>query len=592
MAKARKSKAGNGRSKRVSDTAEQDRSAELERRTADYEGQIAAISKSQAMIEFDLDGKIVAVNDNFLHALGYSREEVVGQHHRMFVEPGYAASQEYRDFWRRLREGHFDSGEYKRFGKHGREVWIRASYNPILDRDARPFKVVKFATDVTEEKLRNADAQGQIEAIGKSLAVIEFDMDGKILRANDHFLNTMGFRADEIIGKHHSLFVEPNYAKSAEYRDFWRRLNEGKYDSAEYKRLGKNGKEVWIQASYNPILDLNGRPFKVVKYATDITQQKQASLQLMRAVESLSKGDLSATIQGEFDGDLARLRDQFNSTIQTLSALVQQITEASETISQAAADISEGNSNLNTRTQEQASSLEETASSLEELTATVKQNASSANHANQLASSARTAAEGGGQVMGSAVSAMSAITESSRKVADIIGVIEQIAFQTNMLALNAAVEAARAGDQGRGFAVVAAEVRTLAQRSAAAAKEIKALIQNSQEKVEQGAQLVNRSGETLQAIVVSVKKVGDIIDEIDTASSQQATGIDQINESVAQMDKNTQQNAAMVEQATAAAESLTEQARSLIDLVRFFKVSSDRSPRERPRGYAPRSLEA
>jgi methyl-accepting chemotaxis protein len=292
-----------------------------------------------------------------------------------------------------------------------------------------------------------------------------------------------------------------------------------------------------------------------------------------RVIGALASGDLSATMQGDYQGQFASLRDQLNSSMSTLSTMVQQIGDSAETISSGANDIAEGNSNLNTRTQEQSSALEETASSLEELTATVKQNANNANQANQLAAGAQDAAEKGGQVVSAAVTAMSAITEASKKVADIIGVIEQIAFQTNMLALNAAVEAARAGDQGRGFAVVAAEVRTLAQRSASAAKEIKALIQDSQEKVEQGAKLVNRSGETLSEILASVKKVGDIIGEIDAASEQQASGIDQINSAVAQMDKNTQQNAAMVEQATAAAESMTEQARSMAELVRFFKVS-------------------
>jgi methyl-accepting chemotaxis protein len=292
-----------------------------------------------------------------------------------------------------------------------------------------------------------------------------------------------------------------------------------------------------------------------------------------RVIEALAGGDLTASMQGDFQGDFAALRDQLNASMSTLSTMVQQISSAAGTINSAASDISEGNSNLNARTQEQSSALEQTASSLEELTATVKQNANNANQANQLAAGAQDAAEKGGQVVSAAVAAMTAITEASKKVADIIGVIEQIAFQTNMLALNAAVEAARAGDQGRGFAVVAAEVRTLAQRSASAAKEIKALIQDSQEKVEQGAKLVNRSGETLSEIVASVKKVSDIIGEIDAASDQQASGIDQINSAVAQMDKNTQQNAAMVEQATAAAESMTEQSLNMTELVRFFKVT-------------------
>jgi methyl-accepting chemotaxis protein len=269
------------------------------------------------------------------------------------------------------------------------------------------------------------------------------------------------------------------------------------------------------------------------------------------------------------------VQEKLNSTVSSLAALVARINVAVEHVSSAAGDIAEGNANLNTRTQEQSSTLEETASSLEELTATVKQNAQSATSANQLATRARAAAEKGGEVVGSAVGAMSAITEASKKVADIITVIEQIAFQTNMLALNAAVEAARAGDQGRGFAVVASEVRTLAQRSASAAKEIKSLILDSHDKVAEGANLVNRSGEHLSEIVAAVKTVSDIIREIDTASEQQAAGIDQINDAVAQLDKNTQQNAAMVEEATAAAESLSEQAAAMSDLVRFFTIPDD-----------------
>jgi len=295
----------------------------------------------------------------------------------------------------------------------------------------------------------------------------------------------------------------------------------------------------------------------------------------IRVIEALSQGDLTASMEGEFSGEFATLRDQLNASMETLQNTVLRITQSAQTINSAALDISEGNSNLNKRTQEQSSALEETAASLEEMTATVKQNAGNATQANQLASGARDSAEKGGQVVNSAVSAMGAITEASKKVADIISVIEQIAFQTNMLALNAAVEAARAGDQGRGFAVVAAEVRNLAQRSAGAAKEIKSLIQDSQEKVEQGAKLVNRSGETLQEIVGSVKKVSDIIGEINAASEEQASGIDQINSAITSMDKGTQQNAAMVEEAAAAAESLSEQARGMSELVGFFKVGDE-----------------
>jgi methyl-accepting chemotaxis protein len=322
---------------------------------------------------------------------------------------------------------------------------------------------------------------------------------------------------------------------------------------------------------------LNGKPYKVVKYATDVTAQKRAFLELMRAVDGLSKGDLTTLVQGDFKGDFAQLRDQLNGSFSNLSKLVRQISEVAFAVNSAARDISEGNANLSKRTQEQASSLEETASSLEELTVTVKQNAQNAAQAAELASTAQGAAEKGGEVVNEAIGAMSAITESSKRVADIISVIEQIAFQTNMLALNAAVEAARAGDQGRGFAVVAAEVRNLAQRSATAAKEIKALIQDSQEKVAQGAKLVNHSGATLSEIVGSVRKVTSIVGDIDSASNQQSSGIQQINQAIAQMDQNTQQNAALVEEASAAADSMREQTRGLTEVVRYFTVAGQAS---------------
>jgi len=832
---------------------------------------MAAIGKAQAVIEFNMDGTIITANDNFLDAMGYTLDEVKGKHHSIFVEPAYKTSAEYTQFWARLNRGEYEAAEYKRIGKGGKEVWIQATYNPIMDTNGVPYKVIKFATDVTEQKLLAAENTGKIDAISKAQAMIEFQMDGTIITANDNFLNAMGYTLDEVRGKHHSMFVEPGVKDSVEYTQFWAKLNRGEHETAQYKRIGKGGKEVWIQASYNPILDMNAVPFKVVKFADDITQQKleaeknqrlqgavvssrqatllvdrdfiitfanAASLDLLnkykveftkafpgfdpnamigtcidmfhknpshqrqllddpnncpwqtditigdlifllhvtatrdsdgnyvgnalewqdvtelrqkeldvarlqsavdgaqanlmicdldlvityanpavvqmlagradklrqifpgfdarnlvgqcidqfhknpahqrqllgnpanlpfqaeievgglefglnataildhqggmmgamvewrditeqkdaerqiqslidnavqgqldariasenyegfmkglgdgvnelmgavveplreaqRVVKQLSEGDLTDQMEGEYSGEFAELRDSINSTTETLGDMVDQIMEGAETILVSSDEISRGNADLSQRTEEQASSLEETASSMEEMTSTVRQNADNAREANQLASAAREQAEKGGDVVQKAVEAMGEINTSSKKIADIIGVIDEIAFQTNLLALNAAVEAARAGEQGKGFAVVAGEVRNLAQRSAGAAKEIKGLINDSVERVEEGSRLVDDSGKTLDEIVNAVKKVSDIIAEIAAAGQEQSAGIEEVNKAITQMDEMTQQNAALVEQATAASESMNEEAKSMNELMDFFDLDEE-----------------
>ena len=265
-------------------------------------GKIAAIGRAQAVIEFNMDGTIVTANENFLGAMGYSLAEIQGKHHSMFVVPADRDGAAYRDFWARLNRGELEAGEFKRLGKGAKEIWILASYNPILDENGRPFKVVKFATDVTQQKLKAADNDGQIDAIGKSQAVIEFNMDGTIRSANPNFLAAMGYSLAEIQGKHHSMFVDPIEASSAAYREFWASLNRGLFQAAEYKRIAKGGREIWIQASYNPILDLNGKPYKVVKYATDITAQAigrkkaESARGLIEAVAAGSE-EMSASIR-------------------------------------------------------------------------------------------------------------------------------------------------------------------------------------------------------------------------------------------------------------------------------------------------------
>jgi len=477
-------------------------------------------------------------------------------------------------------------------------------------------------------KRRLAELEAVHSAIDKVQAVIEFALDGTILTANENFLGTMGYTLAEIQGKHHSVFVDSAYRDSLEYRRFWDNLRAGKFDAARYRRFGKGGREVWIQASYNPLFDPSGKPYKVIKFAIDVTAQVkaqqaldaavqetqsvvQATLEgasdrristaeksgqlaaLAGAVNSLIDNVLSAVgetrqvVQAAIEGQLTQriaedrkkghfrvLAEAVNSFINNMMVVVGEMRRTAVEVESGASEISRGNTNLSQRTEEQASSLEETASSMEQMTSTIKQNADNAAEANQLAADARTAAESGGHVVSQAVTAMQGINSASSKIADIIAVIDDIAFQTNLLALNAAVEAARAGEQGRGFAVVATEVRNLASRSAGAAKEIKALIQDSVVKVAEGSKLVDRSGATLNEIIVAVKKVSDIVAEISAASQEQASGIEQVNRAVTSMDEATQQNAALVEQAAAAATGLTDQATRLNAMISRYQVGS------------------
>lgn len=277
--------------------------------TADFHGQIAAIDKSQCVVTFAPDGTIINANRNFLDAVGYTMEELEGRHHRLFVDPAYAHSLEYEVFWSDLAAGRHRSGEFRRIGKDGRELWLQAIYSPVLDQEGRPFKIVKYATAVTREKLRQADHQGQIAAIHKSQAVVSFNTDGTVLDANDNFLSLTGYRLSQVLGRHHSMFVSPTERQSAAYQAFWRDLAAGEYKSGEFKRLTQDGREVWLQASYNPILDMNGRPFKVVKNAVDVTEQKLRQGDYQGQIDAIHRAQ--AVISFDLDGTILDANDNF-----------------------------------------------------------------------------------------------------------------------------------------------------------------------------------------------------------------------------------------------------------------------------------------
>ena len=542
---------------------------------------LSALDRVQSVIEFDLTGKILAANTNFLSATGYELAELLGRNHSLFVAPEERDSASYREFWKRLRDGEPFEGHFLRYGKGGTPVWLQAIYAPIPGRDGKPVGIVKYATDITAQKARMADFEGQVAAIRKSQAVIEFDLDGRILDANDNFIAALGYRLEEIVGKHHRIFVSPEESAAEDYRRFWQKLGRGEYDEGQYLRLGKGGRQIWIQATYNPILDAAGRPFKVVKYATDITRSRLAQEALQRAVMdtrsvvgAAKHKDLTGRIAlSDKSGELVDLCTGVNELIDSLCSVVITTGEISASIAAGSSTINRDSHQLAQRTEEQASSLEQTAATTEELAASVKQSAQRAHEATSLGSRANEIARRGGDVVAQAIAAMARIERASASIADITNVIDTIAFQTNLLALNAAVEAARAGDAGKGFAVVASEVRALAQRSSDSANDIKKLITNSTEEVATGARLVQEAGQVLSEIVTSSDQVAAALNDISTASQEQANGIDEVAKVVAHLDDMTQQNASMADQSSSIARALEESADRLQALVTSFTTT-------------------
>ncbi|MGL3606279.1 methyl-accepting chemotaxis protein [Rhizobium sp. G187] len=452
--------------------------------------------------------------------------------------------------------------------------------NRVFDLLVTPLKqgakTVGFVVEWADAKARllNVDYAAQIAAISRSQAIIEFDINGQIMGANDNFLALMEYDNSEIVGRHHSMFVDKAFASSEEYKAFWTALREGRYQAAEFKRLTKTGREVIISASYNPILDIHGKVVKVVKFATDVTARVNTVSSLGDALKRLCSGDFSFQLTVPFAQEFEFLRHDLNRSVTQLRDTFREISSSVDIISQGTREISQGIGDLSQRTESQAASLEETAAALEEITANVTSSAQRAQEARTVAGSAKANAEQSGDVVAHAVEAMSRIEDSSSKISNIIGVIDEIAFQTNLLALNAGVEAARAGEAGRGFAVVAQEVRELAQRSAKAAKEIKDLIQNSATEVSTGVKLVSDTGGALRKISAFIVEINDHVVSISTAAREQSTGLLEVNTSVNGMDQTTQQNAAMVEESSAAASTLSSETQKLLGMIGQFNLGS------------------
>jgi methyl-accepting chemotaxis protein len=507
-------------------------------READMEGKLDAISKTQAVIEFDLDGTIITANDNFLATIGYTLKEIQGQNHSMFVDEIYRRSPEYRNFWDKMARGESDSGEFKRLARGGREIWIVGTYNPIFDINDKPCKVVKFATEVTKEKLKNADYEGQLAAIGKAQAVIEFNLDGTIITANANFLSVIGYSLEEIKGKHHSMFVDPAHRQSTEYKQFWDRLNRGEYDAAKYKRVGKNGKEVWIQASYNPILDLNGKPFKVVKYATDITEE----VNRMNVVNELS----------EAANQLASAAAELSASANQMVSNSQQTTEQAIDAARSADEVSRGVSTVATNT--------------EEMQASIKEIARNTNEVSKMSNATRSEAKATNNTI-------QKLGVSSQEVGNVIKVISSIAQQTNLLALNATIEAARAGEAGRGFAVVANEVKELSKQTAKATDEITRKIGAIQNDSSEAVKAIVSIGSSIEKLNVIAGSIAASVEEQSSTTAEVARVVRESNTGVQGIANNIKTVSAAASQTSSGANQILEAAMGLQDLaLRLNKI--------------------
>ncbi|MBN2865267.1 MAG: PAS domain-containing methyl-accepting chemotaxis protein [Thiotrichales bacterium] len=545
-----------------------------------------ALERVTAVIEFDLGGTILWANDNFLKTMGYSLDEISGQHHRIFLDAEQANSTEYATFWQSLSAGEVLNGRYQRVDKSGNVVWLEASYNPVLDSVGKPYKVIKFATDITEQVIRDQDASAQLKAINKVMGVIEFSPDGTILTANPNFLKIMGYSLAEIKGQHHKMFALPEATNTPAYQAFWKGLASGESFAGTYHRIGKGGKEIWLEASYNPIFDLKGRVVKVIKYATDISANPNSILlnevveAASNAISSMASGDLTGQMvclvkdddKGMYDEDIRILTKSVVNMGEKLKEVISKVVGMTDNTKQSASDIHQRANSLNERLKLQKNELQRTTTTMSEMNTAIQETSNHVQQASQVANQVETKANKGVEVMQQTIDAMNKIQESSERISDIVALIDGIAFQTNLLALNAAVEAARAGEQGRGFAVVAGEVRSLAQKSADAAKDIKQLIDETVTRVNQGSTMASESGEVLESIHLSIGEITQMIAQVADDSKYQAQGIQDVNSGVGAMEKVTTENAHLVSETLSSVDKLDQQANELSSDMQYFKL--------------------
>ncbi len=487
-------------------------------RNIDHEGQVQALHRSQAIIAFALDGTILTANAHFLAMMGYSLDEIRGQHHGLFVEPAFRNGPAYKQFWESLGRGEYVADGFKRIAKGGREVFIQGTYNPIFDREGRLLKVVKFATDITAQVLRSVDHEGQLQALQRSQAIIEFSVDGTVLTANTNFLDTLGYRLDEIQGRHHSLFVEPAFQSSAAYRQFWETLGRGEYVADEFKRIAKGGREVFIQGSYNPIFDREGRLLKVVKFCVDVTAQvlrrnRRAEAQVVIAADlnAIAGAASSASLQAN---QAAQASTQVSSDIQTV------------------------------------------ASGAEELAASVSEISMQVTHASEISGQAVRQAEQTGSII-------AGLSGAATRIGEVVALIQGIAAQTNLLALNATIEAARAGEAGRGFAVVATEVKALAAQTSKATEQISSQILATQDATHQAVGAIDSIQRTITTLNEVASAISAAVEEQSAVTREMSASMQTASTSVGLITGSLSEIACATEEVDAATQKVREAAQAV-----------------------------
>lgn len=564
-------------------------------RENELEGVMSALDTSQAIIEFNPDGTIITANALFQQVMGYTVEQIKGRHHSILMPAEERDTAEYQQFWETLRSGEYVTGPCRRVNKRNDDVWLQASYCPVLNEQGNVTKVIKFASDITARTLTEVDVSGQLVAIHRVQAVIEFDLDGTVRKANDNFCNATGYAENEIVGKHHSLFLFDEDANTAEYKEFWLSMRNGRYYSNRCKRKNKAGEVVWLQASYNPIMDQKGKPIKVVKFATDITEIKQAEEDLENLIteasevmSSLANGDLTLKMQGSYKNELLQLAESINNTIDQLSKIMRNVNDNANTLAQSSSKLISLNTSAReaaheavdqtnevaTSTKQISVNVDEVARALHEMVTSVEEVSRNSTEAASVAEKAVTLAHG-------AKANVSQLAQSSTDIGAVIKVINSIADQTNLLALNATIEAARAGESGKGFAVVANEVKELAKETAKATEEVTVKISAIQKDSQVAVKAINDIGSTIQSISETQSSIAETVESQSTVSNsisrsvrEVADGSTGIEEAISRASVVVSENQTRADDSQAISTELGGLAEELSSLVGKFKLNA------------------